>query len=129
MVERAKQASARENRQPREETYTLNKMACPFIYNADKISRPKRSVEITDRFTCTSAASACTLLHGMGAGRGKEGLHTSFILNPPFLPPQEVKYQVRTRMKFVLFMRRNIQTLHGKISLYHFRFKQGPETL
>ena len=28
---------------------------CPFVQNADKISRPKRSVKITDRFTCTSA--------------------------------------------------------------------------
>ena len=28
---------------------------CPFVQNADKISGPKRSVKITDRFTCTSA--------------------------------------------------------------------------
>ena len=28
---------------------------CPFIYNANKITGPKRSIEITDRFTCTSA--------------------------------------------------------------------------
>ena len=26
---------------------------CPFVQNADKISGPKRSVKITDRFTCT----------------------------------------------------------------------------
>ena len=28
---------------------------CPFVQNADKISGPKRSVKITDHFTCTSA--------------------------------------------------------------------------
>ena len=28
---------------------------CPFIQNTSKISGPKRSVNITDRFTCTSA--------------------------------------------------------------------------
>ena len=28
---------------------------CPFVQNADKISGPKQSVKITDRFTCTSA--------------------------------------------------------------------------
>ena len=28
---------------------------CPFVQNTDKISGPKRSVKITDRFTCTSA--------------------------------------------------------------------------
>ena len=39
--------------------------ACPFVQNADKISGPKRSVKITDRFTCTSAnviyCITCTL--------------------------------------------------------------------
>ena len=38
---------------------------CPFVHNADKISGPKRSVKITDRFTCTSAnviyCITCTL--------------------------------------------------------------------
>ena len=38
---------------------------CPFVQNADKISSPKRSVKITDRFTCTSANGiyciTCTL--------------------------------------------------------------------
>ena len=38
---------------------------CPFIQNADKISGPKRSVKITDCFTCTSAnviyCITCTL--------------------------------------------------------------------
>ena len=37
----------------------------PFVQNADKISGPKRSVKITDRFTCTSAnviyCITCTL--------------------------------------------------------------------
>ena len=38
---------------------------CPFVQNADKISGPKRSVKITDRFTCTLAnviyCTTCTL--------------------------------------------------------------------
>ena len=38
---------------------------CPFVLNAEKISGPKRSVKITDRFTCTSAnviyCITCTL--------------------------------------------------------------------
>ena len=38
---------------------------CPFVQNADKISGPKRSVKITDRFTCISAnviyCITCTL--------------------------------------------------------------------
>ena len=38
---------------------------CPFVLNAKKISGPKRSVKITDRFTCTSAnviyCITCTL--------------------------------------------------------------------
>ena len=41
------------------------KLACPFVQNADKISGPKRSVKITDRFTCASAnviyCITCTL--------------------------------------------------------------------
>ena len=28
---------------------------CPFIHNTDKVTGPKRSIKITDRFTCTSA--------------------------------------------------------------------------
>jgi len=38
---------------------------CPFIHKADKITGPKRSIKITDRFTCTSAnviyCITCTL--------------------------------------------------------------------
>jgi len=38
---------------------------CTFIHNADKITGPKRSIKITDRFTCTSAnviyCITCTL--------------------------------------------------------------------
>ena len=38
---------------------------CPFIHNADKITGPKQSIKITDRFTCTSAnviyCITCTL--------------------------------------------------------------------
>ena len=28
---------------------------CPFMYNVEKMSGPKRSIKITDHFTCTSA--------------------------------------------------------------------------
>ena len=39
--------------------------SCPFVQNADNISGSKRSVKITDRFTCTSAnliyCISCTL--------------------------------------------------------------------
>ena len=28
---------------------------CPFIHNTDKVTGPKRSIKISDRFTCTSA--------------------------------------------------------------------------
>ena len=28
---------------------------CPFIHNTDKVTGPKRSIKITDRFICTSA--------------------------------------------------------------------------
>ena len=38
---------------------------CPFIHNTDKVTGPKRSIKITDRFTCTSAnviyCRKCTL--------------------------------------------------------------------
>ena len=38
---------------------------CPFIRNVEKISGPKRSIKITDHFTCTSAnviyCITCTL--------------------------------------------------------------------
>ena len=38
---------------------------CPFIYNVEKLSGPKRSIKITDQFTCTSAnviyCITCTL--------------------------------------------------------------------
>ena len=38
---------------------------CPFIHDADKITGPKRSIKITDRFRCTSAnviyCITCTL--------------------------------------------------------------------
>ena len=38
---------------------------CPFIHNADKITGLKRSIKITDRFTCTSTnviyCITCTL--------------------------------------------------------------------
>ena len=38
---------------------------CPFIYNVEKLSEPKRSIKIRDHFTCTSAnvfyCITCTL--------------------------------------------------------------------
>ena len=37
---------------------------CPFIHDADKITGPKRSIKITDRFTCTSA-NVIYILHSM----------------------------------------------------------------
>ena len=46
-------------------TFKCERSRCPFVQNADKISGPKRSVKITDRFKCTSAnviyCITCTL--------------------------------------------------------------------
>ena len=49
---------------------------CPFVQNADEISGPKRSVKITDRFTCTSenviyciTCTLCKKLYIGGTGR------------------------------------------------------------
>ena len=40
-------------------------ISCPFIYNVEKLSGPKRSIKITDHFSCTSAnviyCITCTL--------------------------------------------------------------------
>ena len=40
---------------------------CPFICNVEKLSGPKRSIKITDHFTCTSTnviyCITCTLIH------------------------------------------------------------------
>ena len=33
----------------------LDAKPCPFIHNVEKMSEPKRSIKITDHFTCTSA--------------------------------------------------------------------------
>ena len=45
--------------------YRLGCKTCPFIRNVKKISEPKRSIKITDHFTCTSANDiyriTCTL--------------------------------------------------------------------
>ena len=35
--------------------FSIVQKTCPFIHNAKKISGPKRSIKITDHFTCTSA--------------------------------------------------------------------------
>ena len=37
---------------------------CPFICNVEKLSGPKRSIKITDHFTCTSL-SQCHLLYNL----------------------------------------------------------------
>ena len=46
---------------------------CPFIHNADKIPGPKRSIKITDRFTCTFAnviyCITCTLCKKIYIGK------------------------------------------------------------
>ena len=49
---------------------------CPFICNVDKLSGPKRSIKITDHFTCTSANAiycmTCTLCKKLYIGeRGR----------------------------------------------------------
>ena len=45
---------------------------CPFIRNVEKISGPKRSIKITDHFTCTSAnviyCKACTVCKKFNIG-------------------------------------------------------------
>ena len=46
---------------------------CPFIRNVDKLSEPKRSMNITDHFTCTSASViyciTCTLCKKLYIGQ------------------------------------------------------------
>ena len=53
---------------------------CPFVQNAYKISGPKRSVKITDRFTCTSAnviyCITCTLCKKLYIGETGRRLGT-----------------------------------------------------
>ena len=48
---------------PRPSRYEI--WQCPFIYNVEKLSGPKRSIKITDHYTCTSAnviyCITCTL--------------------------------------------------------------------
>ena len=55
---------------------------CPFVQNADKISGPKRSVKITDRFTCTSAnviyCITCTLCKKLYIGETGRRLGDQF---------------------------------------------------
>ena len=55
---------------------------CPFVQKADKISGPKRSVEITDRFTCTSAnviyCITCTLCKKLNTGETGKRLGDRF---------------------------------------------------
>ena len=55
---------------------------CPFVQNADKISGPKRSVKITDRFTCTSAnviyCITCTLCKKLYIGEAGRRLGNRF---------------------------------------------------
>ena len=67
---RAYRTVLRENWPIRDALYRLQTQAikcktCPFIYNVEKLSGPKRSIKITDHFTCTSAnviyCTTCTL--------------------------------------------------------------------
>ena len=55
---------------------------CPFIHNADKITGPKRSIKITDRFTCTSAnviyCITCTLCKKIYIGEAGRRLGDRF---------------------------------------------------
>ena len=55
---------------------------CPFVQNADKISGPKRSVKITDRFKCTSAnviyCIICTLCKKLYIGEAGRRLGDRF---------------------------------------------------
>ena len=52
---------------------------CPFIHDADKVTGPKRSIEITDRFTCASESviysitgTECKKIYkGGGGGAGR----------------------------------------------------------
>ena len=50
---------------------------CPFIHNVEKISGPKRSIKITDHFTCTSAnviyCISCTYCKKLYIGEMKKG--------------------------------------------------------
>ena len=55
---------------------------CPFIRNVEKISGPKRSIKITDHFTCTSAnviyCIACTLCKKLYIGEKGRRLDDRF---------------------------------------------------
>ena len=59
---------------------------CLFFQNADKISGPKRSVKITDRFTCTSAnviyCITCTLCKKLYIGETGRRLGDRFQEHP-----------------------------------------------
>jgi len=67
---------------------------CPVIHNADKITGPKRSIKITNRFSCTSAnviyCITCTLYGGQST------LSTQLI-NPNFV------FKIVFYYKLVLF--------------------------
>ena len=56
---------------------------CPFIHNADKITGPKRSIKISDRFTCTSAyvihCITCTLCKKIYIGETVRRLGDRFL--------------------------------------------------
>jgi len=56
---------------------------CPFIRNVDKISGPKRSITITDHFTCTSAnviyCITCTFCKTLYIGETGRRLDDRFL--------------------------------------------------
>ena len=60
---------------------------CPFIHNANKITGPKRSIKITDRFTCTSPnviyCITCTLCKKIYIGKTGRRLGDRFCVHLP----------------------------------------------
>ena len=58
---------------------------CPFICNVEKLSGPKRSIKITDHFTCTSAnviyCITCTLCKKLYIGETGRRLGDRFREN------------------------------------------------
>ena len=58
----------------------LDAKSCPFIHNVEKMSEPKRSIKITDHFTCTSAnviyCITCTYCKKLYIGETVRRLYT-----------------------------------------------------
>ena len=60
---------------------------CPFIHNTEKVMGPKRSIKITDSFTCTSAnviyCIKCTLCKKIYIGETGRRIGHRFSEHPP----------------------------------------------